>query len=156
MVNPPGTSDRDMESDSNIITDIDAVRNVLRTAKRVAVLGIKPESHADRAAHYVPQYLQQAGYEVVPVPVYYPDVTEILGEKVYRRLTDVPGDIDVVDVFRRPNDIPPHVADIIAKKPRWVWFQSGIRNDAAAREIAEAGIGVIQDRCMLSDHRRLV
>lgn len=144
-----------MDWQKNIITDIDAVREVLRTAKRVAVLGIKPESHADRAAHYVPEYLKHAGYEIVPVPVYYPDVTEILGEKVYRRLADVPGEIDVVDVFRRSGDIPPHVADIVAKKPRWVWFQSGIRNDAAARELAEAGIGVIQDRCMLSDHRRL-
>lgn len=144
-----------MDWQKNIITDIDAVREVLRTAKRVAVLGIKPESHADRAAHYVPEYLKHAGYEIVPVPVYYADVTEILGEKVYRRLADIPGEIDVVDVFRRSSDIPPHVADIIAKKPRWVWFQSGIRNEAAARELAEAGIGVIQDRCMLSDHRRL-
>ena len=144
-----------MDWRDNIITDIDTVRDVLRTAKRIAVLGIKPESHADRAAHYVPEYLKSVGYTIVPVPVYYPDVTEILGEKVYRRVADVPGDVDVVDVFRRPNDIPPHVPDLIAKKPRWVWFQSGIRNDAAARELAEAGIGVIQDRCMLSDHRRL-
>jgi hypothetical protein len=145
-----------MDWQKNIITDMAGVREVLRTAKRVAVLGIKPESHADRAAHYVPEYLKQAGYEIVPVPVYYPAVTEILGEKVYRRLADVPGEIDVVDVFRRSNDIPPHVEDIIAKKPRWVWFQSGIRNDDAARQLAEAGIGVIQDRCMLSDHRRLM
>ena len=145
-----------MDWQRNIITDIDTVREVLRTARRVAVLGIKPESHADRAAHYVPEYLKQAGYEIVPVPVYYPKVTEILGEKVSRRLADSPGDIDIVDVFRRPNDIPPHVEDLIAKKPRWVWFQSGIRNDDAARQLAEAGIGVIQDRCMLSDHRRLM
>ena len=144
-----------MDWQKNLITDIDAVREVLRTAKRVAVLGIKPEAHADRAAHYVPEYLKSAGYEIVPVPVYYPEATEILGEKVYRSLAEIPGEIDVVDVFRRPNDIPPHVPDIIAKKPRWVWFQSGIRNDAAARELAAAGIGVIQDRCMLSDHRRL-
>ena len=145
-----------MDWQKNIITDIDQVRTVLREAKRVAVLGIKPEIHSDRAAHYVPEYLQSAGYEIVPVPVYYPDTTEILGQKVYRTLAEIPGDIDVVDVFRRPNDIPAHVADIIAKKPRWVWFQSGIRNEAAARQLAEAGIGVIQDRCMLSDHRRLM
>ena len=145
-----------MDWQKNLITDIDQVRTVLREAKRVAVLGIKPEVHADRAAHYVPEYLKSAGYEIVPVPVYYPDVTEILGEKVYRTLAEIPGEIDVVDVFRRPNDIPAHVPDIIAKKPRWVWFQSGIRNEAAARELAEAGIGVIQDRCMLSDHRRLM
>ena len=145
-----------MDWQKNIISDLDQVRTVLREAKRVAVLGIKPEIHSDRAAHYVPEYLQGAGYEIVPVPVYYPDVTEILGQKVYRTLAEIPGDIDVVDVFRRPNDIPAHVPDIIAKKPRWVWFQSGIRNEAAARQLAEAGIGVIQDRCMLSDHRRLM
>lgn len=145
-----------MDWRENLITDLDHVREVLRVAKRIAVLGIKPESHADRAAFYVPEYLKQAGYEIVPVPVYYPDVTEVLGAPVYRTLAAVPGEIDVVDVFRRPNDIPPHVDDIIAKAPRWVWFQSGIRNDDAAQELAEAGIGVIQDRCMLSDHRRLM
>ena len=110
-----------MDWRENIITDIDQVRGVLRDAKRVAVLGIKPEDHADRAAFYVPEYLQSVGYEIVPVPVYYPEVTEILSRKVYRKLADIPGDIDVVDVFRRPNDIPPHVPDILAKKPRWVW-----------------------------------
>ena len=145
-----------MDWQKNLITDMDGVREVLREAKRVAVLGIKPEVHADRAAHYVPEYLQSAGYEIVPVPVYYPDVTEILGQKVYRTLAEIPGDVDVVDVFRRPNDIPAHVPDIIAKKPRWVWFQSGIRNEEAARQLAETGIRVIQDRCMLSDHRRLM
>lgn len=145
-----------MDWRENLISEIDDVRHVLTEAKRVAVLGIKPESHADRAAHYVPEFLKSVGYEVLPVPVYYPEVTEILGEKVYRRLEDVPGPIDVVDVFRRAHDIPPHVPDIIAAKPRWVWFQSGIRNDEAARQLAEAGIGVIQDRCMLSDYRRLM
>lgn len=145
-----------MDWQENIVTDLDDVREALREAKRIAVLGIKPESHADRPAHYVPEYLQEAGYEIVPVPVYYREVTEILGEKVYRRLSEIPEDVDIVEVFRRPRDIPPHVPDIVAKKPRWVWFQSGIRNDEAARELASAGIKVIQDRCMLSDHRRLV
>lgn len=145
-----------MDWQRKLLTGIDDIRVVLREAKRVAVLGIKPESHADRAAHYVPEYLQRAGYEIIPVPVFYPEATTILGEKVYRRLEDVPGPIDVVDVFRRSGDIPPHVPDILAKKPRWVWFQSGIRNEEAARELAQAGIGVIQDRCMLSDHRRLM
>ena len=145
-----------MDQHGNIISDIEQVKTVLREAKRIAVLGIKPESHSDRAAHYVPEYLKSVGYEIVPVPVYYPETTEILGEKVYRTLAEIPGDIDVVDVFRRPNDIPAHVPDILAKKPRWVWFQSGIRHDAAAAQLAEAGIGVIQDRCMFSDHRRLL
>jgi predicted CoA-binding protein len=85
----------------------------------------------------------------VPVPVYYPDATEILGEKVYRRVADVPGEVDMVNVFRRSNDVPPHVDDIIAKKPKAVWFQLGIRNDRAAEQLAKAGIDVIQDRCLM-------
>jgi predicted CoA-binding protein len=90
--------------------------------------------------------MQRAGFEIVPVPVYYPDATEILGEKVYRKLTDIPGDIDMVDVFRRPNDIAGHVEDILAKRPESVWLQSGIRNDKAAETFAKAGIKVVQDR----------
>jgi predicted CoA-binding protein len=97
----------------------------------------------------VPDYAQRAGYEIVPVPVYYKELTEMLGEKVYRKLSDIPGDIDMVNVFRRPNDIPPHVDDIIAKKPKSVWFQLGIRNDEAAEKLARAGIDVVQDHCLL-------
>ena len=103
----------------------------------------------------MPRYLQSAGYEVIPVPVYYPDATEILGRKVYRRLADIPGTVDLVNVFRRPNDVPPHVDDILAKRPRAVWLQLGIRNDAAALKLAEAGIQVVQDRCIMVDHRAL-
>ncbi|HXF75153.1 MAG TPA: CoA-binding protein, partial [Methylomirabilota bacterium] len=100
----------------------------------------------DQPSVYVPMYLKKAGFEIVPVPVYYPDVTVILGEKVYRRLIDIPGDIDMVDVFRRSHDINGHIEDILAKKPSSVWFQSGIRNDAAAQIFAKAGIKVVQDR----------
>jgi predicted CoA-binding protein len=92
----------------------------------------------------------------VPVPVYYPDVDRILGQPVYRTVAAIPGDIDIVDVFRRPEHVPPHVADIIAKRPRAVWLQSGIRNDAAAHEWLAAGISVVQDRCMLAEHERLI
>ena len=121
---------------------------LIRTLRRIAVLGIKiPESGG--AAFYVPQYVQRMGFEVVPVPVYYPEVTEILGERVYRRVADVPGEIDLVNVFRRPKDIPAHVDDILAKRPRAVWFQSGIRNDEAAEQFARAGIDVVQDRCLM-------
>jgi uncharacterized protein len=139
----------------NLIHDDAGIAEILTSARRIAVLGIKPESRAGQPAHYVPHYLQEEGYEVIPVPVYYPDVTEILGERVYRTLTAVPGEIDVVNVFRRPGDIPPHVDDIIAKKPKAVWFQFGIRNDAAAERLARVGIRVVQDRCSMIDHRRL-
>jgi uncharacterized protein len=103
----------------------------------------------------VAKYLVDAGLDVVPVPVYYPDATSILGQPVYRKLADVPGDIDLVDVFRRPSDIDAHVDDIIAKKPKAVWFQLGIRNDVAAEKLARAGIQVVQDRCLMVDHRAM-
>ena len=138
----------------NLVTAIDEIREVLESTRRIAVLGIKPESRSDRAAYYVPKYLQEQGYDVVPVPTYYPDVTEILGRPVYREVAAVPGEVDMVNVFRRPRDIPPHVDDIIAKKPDVVWFQLGIRNDEAAERLARAGIRVVQDRCTLADHRR--
>ncbi len=138
----------------NLITGEESVRRILAETKRIAVLGIKPESRSGQPAYYVPQYLQEAGYDVVPVPTYYPDVTEILGTPVYRTLAEVPGDIDMVDVFRRPRDIPAHVDDIIAKAPKVVWFQLGIQHDEAAAELARAGIQVVQNRCTMADHRR--
>ncbi len=138
----------------NLITADDDVRRILQETRRIAVLGIKPESRAGQPAYYVPEYLKSAGYDVVPVPTYYPDVEEILGERVYRTVSEVPGGVDMVDVFRRPTDIPPHVDDIIAKAPKVVWFQLGIRNDAAAEDLARAGIKVVQNRCTMADHRR--
>jgi predicted CoA-binding protein len=129
------------------------LRELLESTQRIAVLGIKPD--AQQPACYVPEYAQQAGYEIVPVPVYYKELTEMLGQKVYRKLTDIPGEIDMVNVFRRPNDIPPHVDDIIAKKPKSVWFQLGIRNDAAAEQLARAGIDVVQDHCLLVELQRI-
>jgi predicted CoA-binding protein len=137
----------------NLIESEEGVAEICRTAKRVAVLGIKTEEQAGQAAFYVPQYLANAGVEVIPVPVYYPDATTILGQKVYRKVADVPGEIDIVDVFRRSNDVPPHLEDILAKKPRAVWLQSGIRNDEAAEKLARAGIKVVQDRCLMVDHQ---
>ncbi|MCP3065353.1 CoA-binding protein [Myxococcus sp. K38C18041901] len=138
----------------NLVEDEAGVERVVKSARRVAVLGIKTEQQSGQPAFYVPDYLARAGVEVVPVPVYYPDVTHILGKPVFRKLTDVPGEVDLVDVFRRPQDIDAHVDDLIAKKPKAVWFQSGIRNDAAAQKLAEAGIQVVQDRCLMVDHRR--
>src|SRR5947207_4786878 len=140
---------------SNLINDAAGIQQMLRDTKTIAVLGIKPESHADKAAHYVAAHMHAAGYDVIPVPVYYPEVTEILGKKVFRKLADIGRPIDMVNVFRRPNDIPPHVDDILAAKPKSVWFQLGIRNDEAARKLAEAGIKVVQDRCLMVEEGRL-
>lgn len=130
----------------NLLTSVEQVRDLISHTRRIAVLGIKTEAQADQPSVYVPLYMQRAGFEIVPVPVYYPEATEILGAKVYRKLVDIPGAIDMVDVFRRPADINGHVDDIMAKKPRSVWFQSGIRNDEAAEIFAKAGIKVVQDR----------
>ncbi len=127
---------------------------LLASARRVAVLGIKPESHADQPAHYVAASATAAGLEVIPVPTYYPEVTEILGEKVVRRLEDVPGAVDIVDVFRRSADVPGHLEALLAMKPRCVWLQSGIRHDGVAESLARAGIDVVQDRCLMVELRR--
>jgi predicted CoA-binding protein len=132
---------------SHLIEGDAGVARVLADTRRIAVLGIKVES--SQPANYVPSYAQRVGLEIVPVPVYYPDVTEILGQKVYRKVADVPGSVDMVNVFRRPKDIPAHLDDIIAKKPKVVWFQLGIRNDEAAERLAKEGIDVVQDRCLM-------
>lgn len=137
----------------NLIDSPSNIRDLIRQTQRIAVLGIKTEAQADQPAFYVPKYLVNAGFEVVPVPVYYPEVIEILGKRVYRRLMEIPGNIDLVDIFRRYQDINGHVEDILAKKPTAVWFQSGIRNDAAAETLAKAGIKVVQDRCLMVEHR---
>ena len=132
----------------HLIDDDAGIRALLERTKRIAVLGIKtPET--GQPAYYVAEYAKRAGYDIVPVPVYYPEVTEILGEPVYRSLAAIPGDIDMVDVFRRARDIDAHVDDILAKRPASVWFQLGIRNDAVAERLAREGIDVVQDRCLL-------
>jgi predicted CoA-binding protein len=137
-----------------LLEDPAEIAALIRSSKRVAVLGIKTEAQADQPAFYVPAYLKSAGVEVIPVPVYYPEVREILGAPVYRALADVPRPVDIVDVFRRPADIPRHVDDMLALRPRAVWFQLGIRNDAAAAALTAAGIQVVQDRCLMVDWRK--
>ena len=139
---------------AKILESPDEIQELLGRVKRVAVLGIKTDEKRDQPAYYVPAYAQKAGLEIVPVPVYHANATEILGEKVYRKLSEIPGPIDMVNVFRRPNDIPPHIDEIIAKKPAAVWFQLGIVNDAAAQRLVDAGIDVVQDHCLMVELRR--
>lgn len=145
-----------MDWHQNILSESAHIRALLAETKTVAVLGIKTETQAEQPAFYVPRYLAAVGYEVLPVPVYYPEVTHILRQRVYRRLVEIPGAVDLVDVFRRPEDLPEHVEDILAKRPKAVWLQSGIRHAAVAQRLAEAGIKVVQDRCMMVDHRALL
>jgi predicted CoA-binding protein len=142
-----------MDWQAQLVDDTQGVGRIVRQSRRVAVLGMKTEAQAGQPALYVPEYLIRAGVDVVPVPVYYPEVTEILGRRVYRRLVDIPGEVDLVNVFRRPQDIPQHVEDILAKRPRAVWLQSGIRHPQVAEQLARAGIQVVQDRCLMVEHR---
>ena len=144
-----------MDWKSNLINDEAGLKALLEETRTIAVLGIKTEAQSGQAAFYVASYLKSAGFDVIPVPVYYPEVSQILGRPVYRKIADIPGDVDMVNVFRRSEDVPPHVDDIIAKKPKSVWMQLGIANDAAAEKLARAGIKVVQNRCLMVDHRRL-
>lgn len=139
----------------NLVTARDAIAAIVRDCRRIAVLGMKTEAQRGEPAFYVPEYMARAGYDIVPVPVYYPDVKQILGRPVYRTVAAVPSPVDMVNVFRRSRDIPPHVDDIIAARPRVAWFQLGIVNNAAAERLARAGIRVVQDHCLLVEHRRL-
>ena len=141
--------------EENLIESRAGIRDLILQTRRIAVLGIKTEKQPSQTAFYVPQYLAAADFDVIPVPVYYPEATAILGRRVFRRLIDVPGEIDLALVFRRARDIDGHVDDLLSKRPKAVWFQSGIRNDAAAERLARAGIRVVQDRCLMVEHRAL-
>lgn len=136
-----------------IIEDPGQIAAIAESARRVAVLGIKPETHRSQPAYYVPAYLAGVGIEIIPIPVYYPHVTEILGFPVVRDLRSIRGRVDIVDVFRKPEDLEDHLDDLIAFKPDTVWLQSGIRNDEFAEKLARAGIQVVQDRCLMVEHR---
>lgn len=132
----------------HLITTPDGITALLQRVQTVAVLGIKaPDTGAP--AFYVPEYALGAGLRIFPVPVYYPDLAEMLGEPVHRTVASIGEPVDLVNVFRRSQDIPKHVDDILAAKPKAVWFQLGIRNDEVAEQLARAGIDVVQDRCLM-------
>lgn len=146
MVQPP---------QARLIEDSAGIAALLQRTRRIAVLGIKTAAQAQQPAYYVPAWLAAAGYEIVPVPVYYPEATEILGQPVHRRLVDIPGPVDLVDVFRLPQALPGHLDDLLAKRPAAVWLQQGIRDDAFAARLVAAGISVVQDRCLMVECQRL-
>jgi uncharacterized protein len=140
---------------TNLVDDDDGLRRILREARTVAVLGAK--ARPAEPAHYVPAYLAREGYRVLPVN---PTLvgSQILGEAVRPTLADLEEPVDVIDVFRRPEYLPGHAGEILklSWRPAVVWFQLGIRNDAAAERLARAGIRVVQNRCMMPEHRRLL
>jgi predicted CoA-binding protein len=137
----------------NLLGSDAEIKDLLQNTKTIAVVGIKMEAH--QPAFYVPQYMKNAGFKIIPVPVYYPEATEILGEKVYRNLADIPEEVDLVNVFRRSNDVPKHLDDILAKKPKAVWMQSGIYHNEVAETLAKEGIKVVQSLCLMVEHRAL-
>ncbi len=131
--------------------DDDAIRRLLEHVRRIAVVGLSPKPH--RASHRVARYLLDSGYEIVPV---YPREEEILGRKVYRRVQDVPGTVDVVDVFRRREDLPAVVDDALAARAGALWLQIGCIDEAGARRARAAGLTVVMDRCLMVEHARLI
>ena len=132
-------------------TAMNTVRDILENSKVIAVVGLSPKPHRD--SHEVAKYLQGQGYRIVPV---YPRADTILGEKVYPDLASIPEKVDVVDIFRRSEDVPPVVEQAIDIGAKAVWMQLGIVNEEAAAKAREAGLGVVMDRCMLVEHRNLV
>jgi predicted CoA-binding protein len=137
------------------VEDDDGLRRILREARTIAVLGAKADCFAP--SYFVPAYLLEHGYRILPVN------PRIAGQRVFgvpaaARLADVAEPVDVVEVVRRPQDLPGHAEEILAMahRPAVVWFQLGIRHDGAAERLAAAGIRVVQDRCMMPEHRRLV
>lgn len=130
------------------------IDRLLGQTRRIAVLGIKPEDRAPAPAYAIPAYLHRVGYDIVPVPVYYPDIADVFGKPIYRSVSGIPGRVDVVDVFRKHEDLEPHLEDLIKARPHAVWLQTGIRHDAFAERLLDAGIDVVQDQCLMVEHRR--
>lgn len=126
------------------------IKEILSQNKIVAVIGMSKNPEKD--AYTIPQYLKNKGYKVIPVN---PSADEILGEKAYKKLGDVPGPIDIVDVFRPSEDVPNYVDDVIGKKPKVFWLQLGIENTAAEEKVASAGIKVVFNKCVMAEHKRL-
>ena len=137
----------------NVVVSAEGITALLKETKHIAVLGIKTEAQSDQPAFYVPKYCVDAGFDVVPVPVYYPEATEILGRPVVRRLADVSPPADMINVFRRSKDLAAHLEDILAAAPNSVWLQQGIKDATFAEKLAAAGIKVVQDRCLMVELR---
>lgn len=135
-----------MESDEHSDSEI---REIL-SMKNIAVVGMSKNPEKD--AHQIPKYLMNSGYNVIPVN---PTADEILGKKCYKNLREIPGSVDIVDVFRPSEDVPPIVRDAIAKGVKVIWMQLGISNKEATKEALEKGIKVVYNRCMMEEHRRL-
>lgn len=134
---------------SLVVTDEQTLASIVRAAHRVAVIGMVDEERSDRPAYTIPAMCLEAGMEVIPVN---PKIESSQGLRAYPDLASVPEPFDLVDVFRRSQDVEPHADEVLAlppdRRPRVFWMQSGIRNDAAAAKLTAAGIQVVMDRCL--------
>lgn len=146
----PSESDDSCELPSLRATDEEA-SGILRQYRTIAVVGLSRDPH--KPSHYVPAYLQEHGYRIIPVNPKAPG--KILGEKVYASLREVPQPVEVVEIFRPPRDVPPIVGEAVAIGAKVVWMQEGIVHNAAAERARKAGLTVVMDRCMLKVHRDL-
>jgi len=136
-----------MEKDTHSDEEIIEILNL----KKVAVIGMS--KHQEKAAHFVPKYLSENGFDIIPVN---PNSDEILNKKCYKEINDIKDDIDIVDVFRPSEDVLPFVKDVIKKNPKVIWLQEGIHNEEAENLAREHGIDVVFNRCMLAEHQRLM
>ena len=127
------------------------MKEILLSAKTVASVGLS--SNQEKESYWIAAYLKEQGYRIIPVN---PTTTEILGEKAYPDLSSIPEKVDVVQVFRKPEDVPPVVEEAIKIGAKVVWMQEGIRHEEAAKKAREAGLQVIMDACMRATHRRLI
>jgi predicted CoA-binding protein len=127
------------------------VRRLLEQARRIAVVGLSPKPHRD--SNRVGRYLLEHGYTVIPV---YPREALILEQPVYRRIVDIPGGVDLVDVFRRSSEIPGVIDDALRARAPAIWLQLDCIDDAGARRAKEAGVTMVMDRCLMVDHARLL
>ncbi len=125
------------------------IRDIL-SLKKVIVIGMS--KHSSKAAHYVPKYLSDNGYDITPVN---PTAEEILGKKCYDSISKVDGEIEIVDIFRPSDQVLPFVQEAIKKKPKVIWLQEGIHNSEAEELARKEGIKVVYNRCMLAEHKRL-
>jgi len=139
---------------AHLLTAPAAIHRALVAVQSIAVIGIKP-AETEAPAHYVPAYAQQAGYTIIPIPVYYPQMETELGERAYQSLGELPGPVDCVLLFRRPADIPKHLDEILKARPRLVWMQLGISHPEVAETLAKAGIDVVQDHCLLVELKKM-
>ena len=131
--------------------DDGAIRRLLEQVRRIAVVGLSPKAYRD--SHRVAHYLLERGYEIVPV---YPREEQILGQKVYRRVQDVPRQVDLVDVFRRSEDLPAVIDDTLAARAGALWLQLGCVDENGARRARDVGMAVVMDRCLMVEHARLI